>query len=214
MNVRTWGIRLILGCLVVGTAGTGWAYEPYKERKYPIKLTGKTVVSAVSGQKGLKTKVLEPGGDHRALWIFDYFFVGDGVWGPRKIKLMSLQMNTHLSAPQIEFSIANTKSFERSARLGISSEINTFIYGIQVCTSKANKTVQQMRVWSRNYDDAKPMTFSGLRTQVTSPREPCNWQIRTMCDDKSVGTGLTAHYNKESEGFIGFQLRCRKFKHK
>ena len=58
MNVGTWGIRLILGCLVVGTAGTGWAYEPYKERKYPIKLTGKTIVSAVSGQKGLKTKVL------------------------------------------------------------------------------------------------------------------------------------------------------------
>ena len=45
---------------------------------------------------------------------------------------MSLQMNTHLSAPQVEFSIANTKSFERRANLGISSEVNTFIYGIQV----------------------------------------------------------------------------------
>ena len=123
-------------------------------------------------------------------------------------------MNTHLTAPQVEFSITDDKSFERMDSLGIAGKVDTFIYGIQVCTSKANKTIQQTRTWTRNYNDTKPITFSGLRTSITKPREPCNWGIRTICDDKSVGTGITAHYNNNAEGFTGFQLRCRKFKHK
>jgi hypothetical protein len=206
MSKYIWGLTLI--SLFFSTS----VFGAESTRKFSLILTGKVKQHQVSGHVGSKTKQVEPGGDHRALWMIAYSFVGEGPWGPRRLKLTSMQMNT-LKIKEVEDKITTATSFATTHTVkGDGGLTLDFINGIQVCTSKENQTIQQVKAWSRAYLDTKPTTFNNLRTWTSRPREPCSWRNIVMCDSKSVAIGIKAHYNNEAEGFVGYQLRCRAFK--